>query len=158
MRQTPRARRDGHRILQSQEWPIPVCVRYRGAGTALASGVALGRPQQEEKIGGCRRSQGSVNRRQWLRDRRFKPGGRQPACVVESAVRVEVWRNAIRILHVNRQIVMVVVVSRLRVQNGVFKLLPPVRLRQGTNHDQALPQNGKQHQNGSESAGHEVRF
>jgi hypothetical protein len=53
---------------------------------------------------------------------------------------------------------MVVVISRLRVQNGMLKFLPPVRHCQWTNHNQALPQNGQQHQNGSESVGHGIQF
>jgi len=71
---------------------------------------------------------------------------------------MQVLRSAIGIFYVNRQVVMVVVISRLRVQNGMLKFLPPVRHCQWTNHDQALPQNGQQHQNGSESIGHELKF
>ena len=71
---------------------------------------------------------------------------------------MQVLRRAIGVFYVNRQVVMVVVISRLRVQNGMLKFLPPVRHGQWTNHNQALPQNGQQHQNGSESVGHGVKF
>ena len=71
---------------------------------------------------------------------------------------MQVLRRAIGVFYVNRQVVMVVVISRLRVQNGMLKFLIPVRRCQGANHNQALPQNGQQHQNGSESVGHGVKF
>ena len=71
---------------------------------------------------------------------------------------MQVLRSAIGTFSVNRQVVMVVVISRLRVQNGMLKFLPPVRHGQWANHNQALPQNGQQHQNGSESVGHGVKF
>ncbi len=71
---------------------------------------------------------------------------------------MQVLRSAIGIFYVNRQVVMVVVISRLRVQNGMLKFRPPVRHCQWTNHNQALPQNGQQHQNGSESVGHGIQF
>jgi len=71
---------------------------------------------------------------------------------------MQVLRSAIGTFYVNRQVVMVVVISRLRVQNGMLKLLPPVRHCQWTNHNQALPQNGQQQQNGSELVGHGVQF
>ena len=71
---------------------------------------------------------------------------------------MQVLRRAIGVFYVNRQVVMVVVISCLRVQNGMLKFLPPVRHGQWANHNQALPQNGQQHQNGSELVGHGVQF
>ena len=71
---------------------------------------------------------------------------------------MQVLRRAIGAFNVNRQVVMVVVISHLRVQNGMLICLPPVRHGQWTNHNQALPQNGEQHQNGSESVGHGLKF
>lgn len=71
---------------------------------------------------------------------------------------MKVLRSAIGVFHVNRQVVMVVVISRLRVQHGMLKFLPPVRHCQWTNHNQALPQNGEQHQSGAESVGHGFKF
>lgn len=71
---------------------------------------------------------------------------------------MQVLRSAIGVFYVSRQVVMVVVISRLRVQNGMLKFRPPVRHCQWTNHNQALPQNGQQHQNGSESVGHGIQF
>jgi hypothetical protein len=53
---------------------------------------------------------------------------------------------------------MVVVISNPRVQNGMVKVLPPVSRCQRTRHDQALPQDGKQHQQGSKSVGHGAKF
>ena len=71
---------------------------------------------------------------------------------------MQVLRRAIGVFHVNRQVVMVVVTSHLRVQNGMLKFLPPVRHCHRTNHNQTLPHNGQQHQNGSELVGHGVQF
>ncbi len=71
---------------------------------------------------------------------------------------MQVLRRAIGVFYVSRQVVMVVVISRLRVQNSMLKFLPPVRHGQWANHNQALPQNGQQHQNGSESVGHGIKF
>lgn len=71
---------------------------------------------------------------------------------------MQVLRRAIGAFNVNRQVVMVVVTRHLRVQNGMLICLPPVRHGQGANHNQALPQNGEQHQNGSESVGHGLKF
>ena len=71
---------------------------------------------------------------------------------------MQVLRRAIGAFNVNRQVVMVVVTSHLRVQNGMLKCMAPVRHGQWANHNQALPQNGQQHQNGAESVGHGVKF
>ena len=71
---------------------------------------------------------------------------------------MQVLRRAIGVFYVNRQVVMVAVTSHLRVQHGMLICLPPVRHGQWTNHNQALPQNGEQHQNGAESVGHELKF
>lgn len=88
----------------------------------------------------------------------MRPACGQQTCGIESNICMHMLGCLSRIFHVQRQIIMVMVVGILPVQRGLFQLNRPLRNSQWTEHREGLPQNGHQQKNRAQTAGHERRF
>ena len=86
------------------------------------------------------------------------PACGQQDCGIESSICMHMLRCLSRVFHVQRQIIMVMVVGILPVQRGLIQRNSPLRNSHWTEHRKGLPQNGHQQKNRAETAGHERRF